>query len=264
MNFEDSMKIAVIISGRSADHNIFSQMIDLMQTEEVFEGKPVFSYKNIKIYQHERGCIEYDNLDKKIDADIFVFATQHASKSKIPALTCHHIGNWNEAYGGKPKTLYPTAPFYLKQFYLELKQYTDIEITLEATHHGPHISKPAIFVEIGSSETEWVNSEYGKRMARAIQKVFSMPFEEVETCVILGGGHYNRVANKILSETEYSVSHICPKYNLEFFTEEILSQAMREASFVVLDWEGMKDKERIIALLDKHSIKWEKSNKIYN
>ena len=146
----------------------------------------------------------------------------------------------------------------MKKFYLELKQYTDIEITIEATHHGPHINKPAIFIEIGSSETEWTNPEYGKRMANAIQKVFTMPFEEIKTCVVLGGGHYNNVANKILSDTEFSVSHMCPKYNLEFFTEEILDQAMREASFVVLDWDGMKDKGRIIDLLDKHSIKWQK------
>jgi len=143
--------------------------------------------------------------------------------------------------------------------YLELLQYTDIEIDIEATHHGPHINKPSIFVEIGSSEKEWINPEYGKRIAEAIQKVFTMEVKEIETCIVLGGGHYNQTAKKILSKTEFGVSHMCPKYNLEYFTEEILEEAMQDASFVVLDWKGMKDKERIVALLDQHNIKWKKA-----
>jgi len=255
------MKIAIIISNRDADHNILNHL-EKKRTAETFEGNPIYEYKNLKIYQHNKDCISYDNLDDSIDADIFVFPTQHKSESGKPTLTCHHIGNWNEAYGGKAKTLYPTAPFYLKQMYLELLQYDDIEIDVEVTHHGPNINKPAIFIEIGSSQKEWTNPEYGKRIANAIEKVFTQPKKDFETCVVLGGGHYNQLAKKILTKTDYSISHMCPKYNLEHFTEEILPQAMREASFVVLDWSGMKDKERIVNLLDKLHIPWKKAKEL--
>lgn len=39
------------------------------------------------------------------------------------------------------------------------------QVTLEATHHGPYVSKPVCFLEIGSTEEHWSIPECGDIMA---------------------------------------------------------------------------------------------------
>ena len=86
--------------------------------------------------------------------------------------------------------------------------------------------------------------------------------------MLLGGGHYNSAANKIMERTEYAVGHICPKYALANLDSEMITQAIEKTipkpSLVALDWKGLgQEKERIVNLLDEMNIKYKKSKSMW-
>ena len=252
------MNIAIIISKSVADQNIKKHLN--------FE-----KFKNLKIYNINEESIYCENLDLKINADLFVFATKHKSKSEIPSLTCHTPGNWGSAdFGGENNKLCKSPAFYLKQFYLELKKYEkkiDSTITLEVTHHGPYLEKPCMFVEIGSSEKQWNDDKFGEIIASCIKKTFVKNFKTIETCILLGGTHYNSAANKIMERTDLAVGHICPKHSLKFLNERLLKEAIEKtipkANLILLDWKGLgKYKKKINKLIKKVNVKSERVKNI--
>ena len=249
------MNIALIISNYPADQNVKKQLGNLPE--------------NITLYEFDKRCIELDHIDKEIKADVFVFATIHQSKQGNPCLTCHAPGNWNKAEdGGEEKTLNVAPANYLKAFYLALKEKSPIEVTFEVTHHGPTLDKPCMFVEIGSSEKEWNDEALGKVIADCIKEVFSQEPKEEQSVLIIGGGHYNQVAMKIMERTEYAVGHVCPKYSLPDLNEAMLQQAIEKTdpkvSLIVVDWKGLgQEKEKVKQLLDNCKVPWKKSKEIY-
>lgn len=263
------MNIAIITTQAIADQNI-KKHLDFEESEEEYKGKKILTYQNIKLYETDEQSIYCEGIDKEIDADIFVFATKHKSESGKPTLTCHAPGNWNKAeYGGKEKTLCLAPAYYLKQFYLALKQYegkTESEISLEVTHHGPLLEKPCMFVEIGSSEIQWRDERFGKIIADCIKEVFTKE-SKVESCFFIGGGHYNNYANKIMEMTDLAVGHICPKYAVEFIDEEMIQQALEKtfpkSELVILDWNGLGGhKQRLVEILEKLNVKYERAKRI--
>ncbi len=260
------MKIAIIISNLPADQNIKHHLIK----KGFVEKGDHFAYKNMVMHAFDERCTHIDNVDEKIDADLFVFATIHQSASKHPCLTCHPIGNWDKAeFGGKERTIYPSLAAYWKAFYLRLKELaTDIDVTLEATHHGPDINKPALFVEIGSSEKQWNDSRFGEIIAQCIIDVCSSKVKEEPTCVVLGGGHYNSAVIKIFEGSEYAIGHVCPKFMLEKLTEDTLTQALEKtipkAELVALDYKGLGDqKQHVKALLKQMCVRYVKAHELY-
>lgn len=251
------MKTAIIITNKQASQNIKEFLVDLPP--------------NMFLYEVDKNSIECEEVDKEVDADLIVFATRHQSESGRASLTCHTQGNWGKAeLGGKERELGVAPALYLKEFYLAMKAYSEEfegEVTLEVTHHGPSVEKPCMFVEIGSSEKEWVDERYGKIIAECIKKVFVKELTG-KSCVLLGGGHYNSAANKIMERTEYAVGHICPKYALDLLDSEMITQAIERTipkpSLVVLDWKGLgTEKERIVNLLDELGLEYQKSKKIF-
>ena len=69
-------------------------------------------------------------------------------------------------------------------------------------------------------------------------------------------------------KSDYAVGHICPKHNLESLDEDMLKQlidkTLPKPEFVILDWKGLgKEKQRILELLEKNSIKYERSDKFF-
>jgi D-aminoacyl-tRNA deacylase len=68
------------------------------------------------------------------------------------------------------------------------------EVTMEATHHGPHVDIPACFLEIGSTENEWSVPELGQFWAQLLSDHFREETTEAEgggvVVMSIGGGHY--------------------------------------------------------------------------
>jgi len=141
------------------------------------------------------------------------------------------------------------------------------EITMECTHHGPFLSKPAMFIEIGSHEEQWINKKAGDIIAKTIVELLEKPVKKYKTVTVLGGGHYNHTANKIMLNSNYAVGHICPKYMLEVLNENLLRQAIErttpKAELVVLDWKGLGEyKQKVVGLIEEIDTKYKKVKEI--
>src|SRR5690606_34003273 len=97
-----------------------------------------------------------------IEHDYIIFLSRHVSKEKRKTLTAHSIGNWNEAkLGGIEGKAPPTNAIIMKETMNILLEKTkelginNYEVTMEATHHGPLINTPSMFIETGGSIEEW-------------------------------------------------------------------------------------------------------------
>ena len=210
-----------------------------------------------------------ENLDQKINADLFIFASKHSSSAGVASLSVHFPGNWNTAdLGGKERSLCKASPLHMKEGFLTMnKLASQIPVTLEATHHGPYCNKPCFFIEIGSSLDQWKDKALGEIIAKTVQEVVRKKPKQREVAIGLGGPHYCNNFNRIELETEIALSHICPKHMLPFLGKNILKQAMQqsspEASFVLLDWKGLgKEKERILQILTELNIPYKRTNNV--
>ena len=318
------MNIAIVSwakdkSGMNIKENLINNF-DFKELEETFDDNKICQYeindeKIIKLYTINSEHIFTDDLDKKIQADVFVFISKHSAAEGRPSLTCHPIGNFGKAEkGGKEKTLCISHSILLKNIFIELNNNVKepYEATMEATHHGPCLEKPVLFVEIGSTEKEWMDKNAGSIIAKSVIKAIkeyndsdSMinnyneknsniainkdnenninnkskineknnnelmnENQNYESVFIIGGSHYNHVANKTMLKTKFAAGHVCAKYNLENLDGELIKKSMiktiPESKFVLLDWKGLgKEKARILEILEKNNIEFQRSDKFF-
>ena len=261
------MNIAIIAS--SKDHagiNIRNNLIELFdfeKSDEKFDNNDIFQFNNIqnkkiKLYLTNDDLIFSENIDKKIDADVFIFASKHRSRENTPSFAVHPIGNWDKAdFGGEEKKLCFSSAVLLKNLFIELNNIakeTNYELTMEATHHGPFVEKPAVFCEIGSTEEEWNDKENGKILATTIINTLKNQNQNYKIAIGIGGPHYCNNFNKVVLRTDIAFSHICPKFHLNKLNEELIKQSIQKTTeridFFVLDWKGLgAEKQRIVDLL---------------
>ncbi|MDA1197086.1 MAG: hypothetical protein O2779_03930 [Nanoarchaeota archaeon] len=219
--------------------------------------------------------VHAENIVDEVEADFYLFATRHAAASGKPSLSCHIAGNWGEAeYGGQRGKLCMGPAVILKEAFLELhKQCGEMEheITLEATHHGPLLLKPCLFIEIGSKEEDWKNMESGNVMAKVIfsllSRITQVDDKPHDVVVGLGGGHYPPRFNKIQLETDIAVGHICPKHHLSLLDEAMLREAIAKSfpvfDYFLLDWKGLgSEKSRIVSLLDSLELSYKRADQL--
>lgn len=266
------MNIAIVcFTGDLASMTIKSSLISSFRvTDLFFDSNPVFKTNlsnDLYLLTTDSESIYYDDLDLKlttqtnISFDLIIFATKHQSKSGVQSLSCHAPGNWSSAeYGGKDNYICISSPKLLKELYLSLKHFnnlesTDFEVILECTHHGPSINTPCAFIEIGSNEESWANSVAGDVLAQTILHVLSdFTFETNEDIALgFGGLHHAPEFAKRLERNECLVSHVCPKYMLDSVSLSSIECAIQNSvppvNFILLDWKGLgKNKEKISAL----------------
>ena len=274
------MDVAIISSSKDpAGLNIRNSLIELFEfekTDEKFDGNDVFQLdripnKIIKSYLIEGDLIFSEDIDRKIDADVFVFASKHRSKENTKSFAVHPIGNWDKAeFGGQEKKLCPSSAVLLKNLFIELNnsaKYSGYELTMEATHHGPYAEKPSVFCEIGSTEKEWNDKENGKTMAKAIIEGLKNENKNYKIAVGIGGPHYCSNFNKVALRTDIAFSHFCPKYHLDKLNEDLIKQSIEKTKekidFIVLDWKGLgTEKQRIVELLKNMNLEMKRSDQI--
>lgn len=224
--------------------------------------------------------IIYDvNYSKeKLDPfDFIIFASRHQSAKGGKTLSIHAPGNWNSAdYGGYEGKVCPTSAQFLKQTFelltkkVEESDLRDYRVTLECTHHGPLIDKPCMFIEIGSTTTEWGDRRaafvIAKTLDEIIEKFKVNPYNEV--VVGIGGPHYCPNFNKIQLNSNYAVSHIIPEYVLPLTAEmikEALNKTEEEVDLVLLDWKGLgnaEDRQKVVDVLDKNYIRYKRTSQV--
>ena len=229
-------------------------------------------------YFVEEEIIFTENLDiEKINKyDFIIFASKHKSEKGGRTLTVHASGNFRNAdLGGEIGKVCKSSALFQKQIFEKLKKNTEehnlkYDVTLEATHHGPLIDKPCVFIEIGSTENEWVNRKAGfiiaKTISEVIQEFKENPYNEI--AIGIGGPHYCPNFNKIQLNSNIAISHIIPSYVFPL-TEEMVKEAIEkteeEIDFVILDWKGLgnaEQRQEILDILDKLYIRYEKTSDV--
>ena len=230
-------------------------------------------------YLVDKEIIFTENLDlEKINQyDFIVFASKHVSKKKEKTLSVHAPGNWRQnKFGGEEGKACKTSAFFMKQFFEQLhinvEEYNlkNYKITLEATHHGPLIEKPCVFVEIGATEMEWKDRKAGFILARALHKTIENFHQEKynEVAVGIGGPHYCPNFNKIQLNSNIAVSHVISGYAFpltESMIKEAIEKTDEEVDLVLLDWKGLgksEERKEIIEILDKLHIDYRRTSEI--
>ena len=269
------MKPCIIVSTKdTAGMNIKRLLIGkygFVESSESFQGNPVFVKEGVKIYTLSEETIHSEGVDGCVEGDWIIFATRHRAESGRKSFSVHVPGNWGKAdAGGADKKLCSAVPSAMKEalnkidtVYVE----DEFDIVMECTHHGPSLEKPCLFIEIGSSEEEWERDDAGRVIAAVVNYIAMNPAKKYKEVVVLGDGHYSQVGTKLMMNTEYAVGHICPKHMLAELDEKLLKQAIEKngARFemVVLDWKGLgQEKERIVGMLDKLGIKYERYQRL--
>lgn len=278
MHFIYLYMITVAYSSQDiAGKNIVMQLKKIKKFKEVnnkFQGTPILKYKDIQIIKTKEKQVFADSVNQ-VKTDYLVFASTHTSKTGNPALTVHPIGNWGKALlGGKNFELVKTSGQLLKIALNKLKKNKEkreelkkFEVSLEATHHGPWLEKPTIFIELGGSITQWKNKTAAKTIAETILELKEFrPDKKIKTSIGLGGKHYCSEFNKVMfKNNKRAISHICPKYMLDCFNQKMFEKALnadkeKVYSFVI-EHKGMgKEKKRILGLLKKNNARIEKAS----
>lgn len=232
-------------------------------------------------YLVENEILYNENLDlEKINRyDFIIFASKHRSEKNMRAITVHTIGNWREAkFGGEKGKVSKTSAVFAKQLFeklnenMKLHNLKNYDLTMEATHHGPLIEKPSVFVEIGSTENEYNDRRAGFIVAKTLSEIMDEfkenPYNEI--AVGIGGPHYCPSFNKIQLNSNVAISFVIPSYAMPF-TEEMIKEAVEkteeELDFALIDWKGVgtaEQRKQLIEILDRNYIQWKKSSDVKN
>jgi D-aminoacyl-tRNA deacylase len=233
------MTVLIISSSEDpASTNIKNSLLEQTTWEEheTFYNTPVFrhaSMKNLVIVTIPDKKIRHENIDVEIqerlhiEPRIALFLSRHRSKMGEPSLTVHPIGNFGEAkFGGKPKTLVPAAPRMMSHLLRLIKknlQLTDLkyQVCYEVTHHGPFLKIPTLFVEVGSTETQWQQKEPAAIIASSLLELFAQyHYEEdfsngIPVLLGIGGGHYAPRFTEVALTKNIAFGHMIPTYQIE-------------------------------------------------
>ncbi len=263
-----------------ASLNIAKQILQhypFQKTQKIFQENPVYNAninkKPITFITLNEKEVNAQNLPASFpNAKLIVFISRHSSQSETPTLTVHTPGNFAEAeLGGLPRKLSVSAGTAMRDALKSLKHYQqdlclDYEVSFEATHHGPSLKVPTMFVELGSSPPQWNDSKAASAVAHAaISAIENFEPKPAEKAVIgIGGTHYNKKFTQMALDGEAVFGHIIPKYavaNMDLpMLKQCVERSLEQVSEALLDWRGIKSEEKpgLISALDKAGLAYRK------
>lgn len=225
-------------------------------------------YKKIKLHISHESLLYIEDLDTKYPhSEAFIFLSKHRSESRIPTLTCHCTGNYaDNPYGGNERELAISYPYLQKRYLKEINNsklaLSCYEIVIEASHHGPtSLKKPVLFIEIGSTERQWIDRNAASIVCNCLLRVLVNGLGKCEKVgICLGGTHYPSKFNTLLLESEFGLAAVAPKHNLESVDKDMLNQmiakSIERVTHIIVDWKGLgKEKNRIMGLVEDTGLK---------
>ncbi|KAG0503269.1 hypothetical protein HPP92_003341 [Vanilla planifolia] len=204
-------------------------------------GMVSYANGNTRLLKHDRSIVVEDDLDRRWGGghepvSEVIFLSRHTAVSSRPALTVHPIGvphlrkDEIPPQGGRPGWAAPPNPRIgpwfrlLKKIAQEHGLFPEFEVTLEATHHGPVVSTPTLFLEIGSTEEYWGRQDAAQVIALllwhglGLEGGISVGRWDGSNCskVLLGigGGHYVPRHMDIVQKEGVWVGHLLSGYSL--------------------------------------------------
>ncbi len=243
------MRLIVTSQQDIAGSNVYAELRDIFSKHGEFEGKPILRKGGVWLIATEKPLPSASHLDEYFDAEYYVFASRHRSKSRERTLTVHAPGNLGERadVGGRPRELAYVNADAMKVALTELEKYRaehslDYRVSLEATHHGPtELKKPVLFVEVGSTKNEWEDDEAVSAVAGAALAAAENT-RSFEKAICIGGSHYAPLHTRLALGSDIALGHVIPSHAIDSLTVDVLRSAVErtKASFGYLDWKGMK------------------------
>ncbi|HXV50946.1 MAG TPA: D-aminoacyl-tRNA deacylase [Nitrosopumilaceae archaeon] len=227
---------------------------DMKKDGDIFRGK------KFDLVIIPSPAISADWLEEKYAYDGFVFLSKHAAESQVLALTTHSTGNFSDAnFGGNKRQVAIPHPFiqksYIQSLWNKKDTFSDFQITIEATHHGPTaLDKPALFIEIGTTEKQWTDTKLCDSVAQIVLDVMNNEQKVSPVALCFGGTHYPEKFTEELIDGEHAIGTVVPKHALEFLDKELFSHILKRnqmAKAALLDWGGLgKDKQKVLQLIE--------------
>uniref|UniRef100_A0A1D1Z0P3 D-aminoacyl-tRNA deacylase n=1 Tax=Anthurium amnicola TaxID=1678845 RepID=A0A1D1Z0P3_9ARAE len=203
------------------------------------------SYANggVRLLRHGSSIVAEDDLDRRWEdstgepVDEVIFLSKHTAVTNRPALTVHPIGvpHLREGevppQGGKPGWAGLPNP-RIGPWFRRLRRIAEangltpeFEVTLEATHHGPVVNAPTMFVEIGSTEEHWRRQDAAQVIALLLWEGLGLDGsgglgrwerdgERNKVLLGIGGGHYVPRHMDIVVKDGVWVGHLLSGYSL--------------------------------------------------
>jgi len=204
--------------------------------------------------------------------ELIVFISRHSSLSGKPTLSVHTPGNLNEAeLGGLPRMVSISPANAMRDAIktltrLKAEMELEYEVCYEGTHHGPSLDVPTMFVELGSSPTQWSDTKAAEAVGRAaIEAITKFKTSTAKAVLGIGGPHYNATFTRIAQENEVAFGHMIPKYAIPPISTVTIRQCvehtLEKVEDAVLDWKGIKgeNKQPLLAMLEEAGLRYEKA-----
>jgi|TARA_B100001971_G_scaffold207455_1_gene227636 D-aminoacyl-tRNA deacylase len=251
-----------IASRKMAQHLI--ETYSFKETNQRFEDSPIYKKGRISLIKTSKDLLFLD--EPIFDPTAYIFLSRHKSESGIPSLSAHFPGNFSKVaqFGGNPSELAFTYPSLHRDYLKQLKNLKNkvlrYSIVTEPMHHGPtSFSKPVLFVEIGSSEEHWQDSDAIETVCRAVMTTAENGCSSDKISIGFGGTHYSEKFTKFITESNFALGAIMPKYALpnldKFILNQMITRSIEKVSYAILDWKGVKERDRVISLVEEAGLK---------
>ena len=207
------------------------------------KGTQLITIQDLHIYAEGIDKKWQKKNNKKIDN--IVFLSRHKAASGRPSLTVHPIGNWGNAdYGGKEAEVSGATPGWMTGLLLKIREnrIDGYDVCFEATHHGPFLQTPTMFLEIGSSESEWEKKEPARAL---IKSLLELQHADGIRVIGIGGGHYTPRFTEAAFSHEVCFGHMVANYGVSVLTSSLIKKAIvsSEAEGIYFHRKGMKKDE---------------------
>ena len=192
------------------------------------KGTRLISINNIHI-KAERIDEDYERKEN-VKINNIIFLSRHKAASGKPSLTVHPIGNWGKAeYGGEEGKITPASPKIMTSLLREIKenQLEGFDVCFEATHHGPLLNTPTIFLEIGSTENEWEDRIPAKALIKSLLEV---KYIDGINVIGIGGGHYTPRFTEAALTHKVNFGHMVANYGIPFVNTKVIRNAIEASS----------------------------------
>jgi len=247
------MTIVIVSSTQDeASTNIKKGLLELNDWEKTntFFDKTVYHHSSLSdlyLVTIKDKTIIHEGLEQQLNDKLhltpsqIIFISRHRSKSGEPTLSTHPIGNYGEAkFGGKTKTLTPSMPRLMTTLLRTMKNKAEEhklphEVTYEVTHHGPFLSTPTLFAEVGSTLEEWKKEKPARIVADSLLSVlhdkrYERDYSENMPVLLgIGGGHYAPRFSTVAFRRNVAFGHMIPSYHVKpgHINKEMLEKAIQ-------------------------------------
>lgn len=205
----------------------------------------------------EKLPIYVEPSDISRNSSSIIFASKHVSATNTPAMTVHATGNFttDAKFGGKPKEVSYVDPSRIQHALQKLrdvlsKSGVQIDLTMEATHHGPtSFPVPVCFIEIGSEPKQWTDPTLGAMAAEGIIAAATTDHGKGSAAVGFGGTHYSLKFTRLNLEGRYQIGHVVSRHALEpgiseSLLRDTLQKTLSPKVTALVDWKGISGEDR--------------------